>query len=287
MKPSFSVLAVLLLAASPAAAAPKGWDTARPERSFVFQGRPVDPRCATQLLNPELHYDGPVGLSGCTKPGRIVRRGRWFKVLESDEHYGSVSHGYTVLAADGMRFVLLANSDEDLALMKGQEEFLAVARLQDGTLAGEKFFVRAGNAAIADIDRPDRTRFGRRPSCGFGALKSRVEGHVLRWSQYAAPDDVFHLDRLPDFRKDLDLRGAGCAAKINMEYDLDGGAEGLVSVTLHGPLKDDPDTDKYGYRHCFNAYFNSLLTDGRAELDPAGVDGFADGFARRCLGKAP
>lgn len=267
----------ILVAASPARA---GWQTHAP---FLFQGKPVDPRCVTALMDPHMNDAGPVHLADCTKPGRIAREGRKFTVVKLRDGNWLRADSYEVLAGDGGRFALLA----ELA-MRGDfnsgHNFLAVVRMQDGALSAETFNFRT---VIESLARPDQPRQG---DCESGMTNARVEGHVLRWAEATTPYEVLYFGGLKslDSEKDLDPNEAACAAKRNMEYDLDKSATREASLTFEGPLKDRKGwTERFAHQHCFNAYFNDVLSEGHAELDPAATRAFVDGFARVCLKKVP
>lgn len=279
-----SLVCAGLLAASPAFA---GWETRAPEAAFVFRGKPVDPRCVTSLTDPHMNVVSPVRLARCTKPGPIAQEGRKFTAVESRDGEWLRYDSYKVLASDGRRFVLLAVG----AARDSHSSFLAVARLQGGMLLADTFqFRMRGESLSGPVLGPDWPTHGGDERCKLGLLNGRVEGQVLRWSETTTPYEILYFGGIQslDAVKDLDMNDTACAAKRNMEYDLGRGETREASLTFEGPLKDRVgQTERFTYQHCFNGYFNGVLTDGRAELGPAAVQAFVDGFARACLAKAP
>ena len=267
------------------------WLTRAPEAEFKFQGRSIDPRCVMELLDPTMRYSGPVSLAECAKPGRLARHGHQVQIVKKHRDGWSENDSYTILAVDGTRFVLLASKHEEMSIGESQNEFLAVVRLDGDVLSGEAFFAPVSNIELNESvhfdEPPEGVRLDSGGSCELGAMNARVEGHVIRWSQW--PDDIFQLGKLEslDLRKDLDMDDMRCAAKSDMEYDLDTATTRLMSVTLREPLKDQSgSTEKYTYQRCFNAYFNTYVANGRAKLDADGVKQFAADFDRTCVGKS-
>ncbi len=244
-------------------AAQAGWDAHVPQTAFVWHGKPVDPRCTSDI--GETHPDDQplADLAQCTRPGDVKREGNGYTVESRDPNGAMEYDTYEVLARDGMRFVLSLNYGGGGT---GRFTGLFIMRLDGDKLVGEKF--------LSGGDR-----------CNGGLTESSAKGHVVLWSENLTPPDLLALGGIapPEPYAGLEASAMSCVATRDMEYDLDRSTPWLVSATLIGPLQDSAGwTEQYTEQHCFNLYFNKALTGGSAVLDPAHITAFAKGFERAC-----
>jgi hypothetical protein len=268
-------LVFLLVAAAPASATALRWDTDRPERSFLFNGKPVDPRCVTRLVEETSHKR--VDLRGCEAEqdhSKITRRKSWIEVDGSSDGGMSIPYdSYEVVARNGSRFVIATDWSGGGT---GKFTDLIVVSKSDAAFSVEKSLLHQTDRCNGGLDNP------------------RVEGDKLLWSEDITPSDVvrFGDEGLSNVYSQLDGSAINCVATRNMDYDLDTGKVRFISIRLtgqfylpHSKFLKDEFGGAAAYQHCFNEYYNGFVERGQTVLDPAAIKEFARGFTRACVSK--
>jgi hypothetical protein len=266
------LVAVAALVCISPAIAQADWNARAPEKTFVYRGKPIDPRCVTAFsgINGAPSH---VNLVQCTGFGLVKRDGHTFSVTDPDENSLSTAYdSYEVLAQNGMHFVISTDWNGG------------------GSGYFTDLFVVDRRGAILSVDK---MLSGTGDRCNGGISGNSVRGHVLRWSEQITPYDLTTLGGLKTLAayKDLESSAASCVATRNMEYDLDTGATRFVSVTLradagmgqNGRIEDQKGwTENYTYQHCFNTYYNHHVAASKHELDPDALKRFVQSFAQAC-----